>query len=150
MITHVVVNICRPARRNLDTGVAVGSDGAHERPHLILSIHQNRSSIVTDNVNNACRNPCTDGVAIVKTRNGRRDKSFGTEVLCRCNANLRKPCLIPSQLLVDIEVGCIILILMCESMGDMIEGVQIGRLCPPGLEGIKIGAFCSVWICQWR
>ena len=85
----------------------------------------------------------------MKTRNRRRDKSFGTEVFCPRDANLCEPCLIPSQLLVDIEVGRVILILMCESMGDMIEGVQIGRLCPPGLEAVKIGAFRSVWICQW-
>jgi hypothetical protein len=149
VITHVVVNIGRPARRNLHTGVAIRGDGAHQRPHLVHLIHQNRTSIVTNNVNDGCCNPCTDCVAIVKTCNSRRDKSFGTELCCTCDADLFKPCLIPSQFLVNIEIGRIILILMCESVRDMRKGVQVRRLCPPGLEGIKIGACRGVWICLW-
>jgi hypothetical protein len=144
--THIVIDICCPAWGDLNTSIAVRSDGAHERPHLILLVPQNGTSVIAHNVDDSCRNPGTYSVTIMKTRNSGWNKSFGTESSCTSDTDLFQPCRIPSQFLINIKVGRIILILMGESMGDMRKCIQVRRRRPPGLESIKIGACPRVWV----
>ena len=88
-------------------------------------IHQDRSSVVPDNIHDSRSDPGLNGIAIVKTRNCRRHKSLGTKFGCIGNTNLGKPRLIPCDLIVDIEVSRIILIFVCKCVRNVSKCIEV-------------------------
>ncbi len=142
----VVVDVGSPAGNNGGPSVSIVGDSADEWPHVVLLIHQDRASIITDDVLDYVIEPRLDSISVVHTSDCRRNDTIRAESGCGCDADLLEPCLVPGDLSGDIKVGSIVLILVSEGMRYVCECVEISWLREPDLEIIQVGARSSVRI----
>jgi hypothetical protein len=141
-LKYIVINIGGPTRVDLHTCIAIRSNCRDKRPHLVdlvyiiscvswmefripYLIHQDRARIVTDDIHDSRGDPSPNSVTIVKTCNCWRDKSLRTKFCRSSNTDLRKPSLIPCDLVVYIEVCRVILIFVCKCVGDVGKCIEV-------------------------
>lgn len=94
-------------------------------------IQESCSSIVSNCMSDTAVSPGFERITIVKPRDGWWNKSFGTEPVCIGKSGGSKPGLIPCHFSIYIGVSCIVLILVCESVGNVGIGIEIRRGGPP-------------------
>lgn len=93
--THVVVDVGSPAGNNGGSSVTIISNGADERPELVLLVHQDRASVVTNYIFDTVVEPCLDSIAVVHASNRRWDDAVRAELVTGCDTDLLEPCLVP-------------------------------------------------------
>ena len=136
----VVVDVRGPARHDGVAVVAVVGDGRAERPVVVGAVAQRRPRVVTDGVVETAVDPGAQAVAVVETRDLRRDDAPAAEARAGRDARLRHPVLVEGDLLAAVAVGGVVEGQVREGVGHVAEGVAVRRRRQPLLERIEVEA----------
>lgn len=145
----VVVDVCWPSWNDIQSRVAVARDVGCQRVHDILSISQERTAVVTNNICNTVIDPSLDGITVVETSDSRWNDTVWAELGGGCDTRLGEPGLVPLDLTGDIEVSSIVFGLVGECVGDVGEDVSVGGVGEPDLHFIQVQALSGVWVVRW-
>lgn len=107
---------------------------------ILYRIQQNRSSIITNDIDNALVHPSSDSIAVMKTSDGRRDQSFAGESLCGRETNLGQPLDVELDFLPSVRVCRIVQSFVGESVRYVGKVITVCWVLKPGGQAIGSGA----------
>lgn len=139
----VVVDASSPAGIDLHAIESIAANIREIRPHIVLLVQERGASVITNTVRNSIVPPRAESIAVVQTRNRRGDDTVVSEILGLIDAGLLQPGLVEGDFLVDIRVGGIVLLEMCEGVRQMGELIPVGRIPNPFRKGVEFRASSS-------
>lgn len=136
----VKVHLGRESRHNPEASIAIGLDGALQRPVLADGVAEEGTGVVTNNVLDAVVHPGTDSVTVVQTGNGRGNDSVSSESGSLVNAHLSHPGLVELDLASSIVVCGVVQGFVCKGVGDVAKGVEVVGVAEPVGKRVKLAA----------
>lgn len=136
----VVVDGSSPAGNDDKTVVSVVGNVGDQGPKLVLAVHEDGASVVTDDSSDTVVHPSLDGISVVETSDGRRDETVGRELGGVPDGQLLHPCNVELDLLGGVGVSGVVERHVGESVGDVHESIAVGDSPEPESKRVKVGA----------